>query len=145
MKGYLFDTSFCNIAKGNEKGDVENCCKRSEQTYLSPQPHVDGLGQLASKLFEDCQNDLRRKGPEMHGGKSVGELLEEKGPYLLPLQSERFTACRRRSTFVDSHSLVCADNFCYSVPVEWAHHPCVIEVFVNKIRIFCDRQIVAVL
>jgi transposase len=27
---YLFDTRFCNIAKGNEKGDVENCCKRSE-------------------------------------------------------------------------------------------------------------------
>jgi transposase len=141
---YLFDTRFCNIAKGNEKGDVENCCKRSERTYLSPQPHVDGLGELASKLFDDCQNDLKRKGPEVHGGKSVGELLEEERHYLLPLQSERFKACRRRSTFVDSHSLIRTDNVRYSVPVEWAYHPCVIEVFVDKIRIFCGRQLVAV-
>jgi transposase len=141
---YLFDTRFCNIAKGNEKGDVENCCKRSERTYLSPQPHVDGLGQLAGKLFDHCQNDLKRKGPEVHGGKSVAELLEEERPYLLPLQSERFKACRRRSTFVDSHSLVRVDNVRYSVPVKWAYHPCVIEVFVDEIRIFCDHQIVAV-
>jgi len=99
---------------------------------------------LASKLFDDCQNDLKRKGPEVHGGKSVGELLEEERPYLLPLQSERFEACRRRSTFVDSHSFVRADNVRYSAPVEWAYHPCVIEVFVDKIRIFCDCQLVAV-
>jgi transposase len=42
---YLFETRFCTIAKGNEKGDVENGCKRSERTYLSPEPRVDGLGQ----------------------------------------------------------------------------------------------------
>ena len=99
---------------------------------------------MAGKLFDDCQNDLKRKGPEVHGGKSVGELLEEERPYLLPLQSEHFEACNRRSTFVDSHSLVRADNVRYSVPVEWAYHPCVIEVFVDKIRICCDHQIVGV-
>ena len=141
---YLFDTRFCNIAKGNEKGDVENCCKRSERTYLSPQPHVNGLVQLAGRLFDDCQNDLARKGPEVHGGKSVRELFEEERPYLLPLQSERFEACRCRSTFVDSHSLVRIDSVRYSLPVEWAYHPCVIQVFVDKIRIFCDRQLVTV-
>jgi len=41
---YLFETRFCNVAKGNEKGDVENACKRSERTYLSPPPRVDSLG-----------------------------------------------------------------------------------------------------
>lgn len=40
---YLFETRFCNVAKGNEKGDVENGCKRSEWTYLSPVPRVDSL------------------------------------------------------------------------------------------------------
>jgi len=141
---YLFDTRFCNIAKGNEKGDVENCCKRTERTYLSPQPHVDGINQLAGKLFDDCRNDLKRKGPDVHGGKTVAELLEEERPYLLALQSERFEACGRRSTFVDSHSLVRVDSVRYSVPVQWAYHACVIEVFVDKIRIWCDLQLVAV-
>jgi transposase len=141
---YLFETRFCNVAKGNEKGDVENACKRSERTYLSPQPHVEGISQLAGKLFDDCQNDLNRKGPDVHGGKTVGDLLEEERPYLLALQSERFAACVRRSTFVDSHSLVRADTVRYSVPVEWAYHPCVIEVFVDQVRIWCDHQLVAV-
>jgi transposase len=140
---YLFDTRFCNIAKGNEKGDVENCCKRSERTYLSPQPHVDGIDQLASKLFDDCQNDLKRKGPTVHGGKTIRELLEEEKDYLLPLQSQRFEACHRKSTFVDSHSLARVDNVRYSVPVEWAYHPCVIKAFVDKIEILCDYQVVA--
>ena len=140
---YLFDTRFCNIAKGNEKGDVENCCKRSERTYLSPQPHVDGIDQLASKLFDYCQNDLRRKGPDVHGGKTQGELLEEEKSYLLPLQSERFEACRRKSTFIDNYSLVRVDNVRYSAPVGWAYHSCAIKIFVDKITILCDHQVVA--
>ena len=62
---------------------------------------------------------------------------------MLALQSERFEACRRRSTFVDSHALIRTDNVRYSVPVQWAYHPCVIEVFVDKIRIWCEHQLVA--
>ncbi len=74
---YLFETRFCNVARGNEKGDVENGCKRSERTYLSPPPQVDSLDQLASKLVDDCHNDLNRPGPQIHGDKTVGQLLEE--------------------------------------------------------------------
>jgi len=141
---YLFETRFCNVARGNEKGDVENGCKRSENTYLSPAPYVDGIGQLAVKLFDDCRNDLQRKGPDVHGGKIVAELLEEERPYLLALQSECFAACIRRSTFVDSHALIHMDTVRYSVPVEWAYHACVIEAFVDQVRIWCDHQLVAV-
>jgi transposase len=141
---YLFETRFCNIAKGNEKGDVENGCKRSERTYLAPVPQVDSLAPLAGKLFDDCQNDLRRPGPEVHGGKTVGELFAEEKPCRLALQSERFAACCRRCTFVDSHALVRADHVRYSVPVEWAYHPCMIEIFVDRVRILCAHQEVAV-
>ena len=119
--------------KGNEKGDVENACKRSERTYLSPVPQVESLSQLASKLFDDCQNDLRRRGTEVHGGKTVGELLVEERPHFLPLQSERFAACRRRSTFVDgllkngvTDKLVCAWDVVDEVilPGDTSHMAC---------------------
>ncbi len=141
---YLFETRFCNIAKGNEKGDVENGCKRSERTYLAPEPQVDRLAQLASQLFDACQKDLGRPGPQVHGGKTVRELFEEEKPRLLPLQSERFAACRRRCTFVDSHALVRVDTVRYSVPVAWAYHPCTIAIFVGEVRIECQGQVVAV-
>ena len=140
---YLFESRFCNIAKGNEKGDVENLCKRSERTYLSPQPHVDGIDQLASKLFDDCHNDLNRKGPDVHGGKTIGQLLEEERPCFLPLQSERFEACHRKATFVDSYSLVRVDNVRYSSPVQWAYQACVIKIFVDKIEVLCQGEVVA--
>jgi transposase len=141
---YLFETRFCNVAKGNEKGDVENGCKRSERTYLSPPPRVESLGQLASQLFDACQKDLGRPGPDVHGGKTVGELFAAEKPSLLPLQSERFAACCRRCTFVDSHALVRTDNVRYSVPVEWAYHACTIETFVDRVRIVCQGQVVAI-
>jgi hypothetical protein len=132
------------VAKGNEKGDVENGCKRSERTYLSPPPRVDSLGQLAGQLFDACQKDLDRPGPEVYGGKTVGELFAAEKPSLLPLQSEHFAACCRRCTFVDSHALVRADNVRYSVPVAWAYHACTIEIFVDQVRIVCQGQVVAV-
>ena len=140
---YLFKTRFCNVARGNEKGDVENLCKRSERTYLSPQPSIDGIDQLASKLFDDCQNDLARKGPEIHGGKTIDQLFAEEKVFFLPLQSQRFEACRRKSTFVDSYSLVRIDNVRYSVPIQWGHHPCVIRIFVDKIVVLCQGDVVA--
>jgi len=141
---YLFETRFCNVAKGNEKGDVENGCKRSERTYLAPEPRVDSLARLASQLFDACQKDLSRPGPPVHGGKTVGELFEQEKSSLLPLQSERFAACCRRCTFVDSHALVRVDTVRYSVPVAWAYHACTIEIFVDQVRIVCQDQVVGV-
>ena len=140
---YLFDTRFCNVAKGNEKGDVENLCKHSEQTYLSPPPHVDGIDELGVKLLEDCRNDLANPGPANYADKTVGELLKEEQQYFIALATERFEACIRRSTIIDHYSLVRVDTFRYSAPVRWAHHPCVVKIFSDKIQIYCDHQLVA--
>jgi hypothetical protein len=71
------------------------------------------------------------------------QLLKEERVYLLPLQSQRFEACRSKSTFVDSYSLVRIDNVRYSVPVQWGHHPCVIRIFVDKIVVLCQGDVVA--
>lgn len=74
----------------------------------------------------------------------MGELFAEEKTSLLPLQSERFAACCRRCTFVDSHALVRANNVRYSVPVAWAYHACTIEIFVDRVQIVCQGQVVAV-
>lgn len=140
---YLFDTRFCNVAKGNEKGDVENLCKHSERMYLSPPPQVDGLSQLRSKLLADCRADLTRPGPANSADKTIGQLLQEEHPYLISLPSEQFEACIRRSTIIDHYSLVRVDTFRYSAPVRWAHHPCVVKIFADRIQIYCDHQLIA--
>jgi hypothetical protein len=40
--------------------------------------------------------------------------------------------------------LVRIDTVRYSVPVEWAYHPCVVKIYVDKILILCDKRVVAV-
>lgn len=96
---YLFDTRFCNVARGNEKGDVENLAKRSERQFFSPIPHVSCIEELNDKLLSGCIKELSRKAPAPHTGKTVGDLFEEERDQLYELPPQRFEACRRISTF----------------------------------------------
>ena len=82
---YLFDTRFCNVACGNEKGDVENLAKRSQRTYLTPMPAVGALRDLGPQLISHCREDLNRPAPRPHQGKTQRELFEEEQRCLLPL------------------------------------------------------------
>ena len=140
---YLFDTRFCNVGRGNEKGDVENLCKHSEWMYLSPPPHVDGLAQLRQMLLAECRADLHLPGPANHADKTIGQLLQKEQTCMIKLPSEQFDACVRRSTIIDHYALVRVDTFRYSAPVRWAHHPCVVKIFADTIQIYCDHQRVA--
>lgn len=140
---YLFDSRFCNIARGNEKGDVENLAKRSQRTYLTPVPHITSLDQLRDDLVAQCKKSLDLPGPRPYTDKSRCELLDEEKGFFLPLPPKQFEACRQVSTIADKYSLVRLDTNSYSVPVRWAHHPCVVKGYVDKVEIFADHQLLA--
>ncbi len=142
---YLFDTRFCQPARGNEKGDVENQVKRSERTYLTPPPDITegGLAGLGAKLMADCDRDLDRAGPAPHGDKSRRQMLEEERRGLLALPAQRYEACVQRSTFVDKQALVAADTNRYSTPVRWAFHMAVVKLFADRVEVWCEQQKVA--
>jgi transposase len=71
---YLFDTRFCNVESGNEKGDVENLVKRSQRTYLTPVPEVSSIaGDPADQLLLHCRWDLLKVDDRQR--LSRGELL----------------------------------------------------------------------
>jgi transposase len=138
---YLFDSRFCNVAKGNEKGHVENLVKRSQRTFLTPLPEIQDLDALNAKLLQDCLAELNRTDRE---GQSYRALWEAEKPCLLTLPVEAFPACREQSSIVDKQSLVQFDEHLYSVPVRWAHHPYVLKGFVDRVEISCEHECVAV-
>ncbi len=138
---YLFDVRFCNVAKGNEKGHVENLVKHSQRTFLTPVPEVSGLEELNENLMESCRKDLSRRHSRL--GKTVGELLEEERTRFLPLPVHCFEACKQASTIATKLSLVRFDTNDYSVPVEYAHHMCVLKGFVDRVDIFVEGSCVA--
>jgi transposase len=141
---YLFDTRFCNVARGNEKGDVENLAKRSQRTYLTPIPAVGSLQELGPQMMAQCQRDLDRPAPRPYPDKTFRDLFEEEKRCLRPLPEQAFEACRQISTFIDKRSLIQCDTNCYSAPVRWAHHPVLIKAFVDRIELWCGQERVAV-
>jgi transposase len=139
---YLFDTRFCNIESGNEKGDVENLVKRSQRTYLTPVPEVTSIAEdLAPKLEAACRRDLEKVDDRQT--LSRGQLLEKERAALVPLPAAPFPACREQTTRVSKHLLVRFDGNDYSVPTEQAHRPCVARGFVDRVEIEVDHQPVA--
>ena len=140
---YLFETRFCNVARGNEKGDVENLAKRSERTYLTPVPEVGSLAELGPHLLASCDRDLGQPGPAPHGELTRRQMLEEERAAMLALPPKRFEACVRVSTFVDGRSLVRVETNRYSAPVRWAHHGALVKLFADRVQIWCEHELVA--
>jgi len=141
---YLFESRFCNVARGHEKGDVENLAKRSERTYLTPLPEVTSLAELNDHLLACCKKDLTLSGPSPHQDRSREELFKEEQRCFIPPQPTPFEACEKIDTHIDKRSLVTVATNRYSVPTRWAHHPVTIKVFVDSLELWCDHQRVAV-
>jgi transposase len=139
---HLFDTRFCNIESGNEKGDVENLVKRSQRTYLTPVPEVTSIaGDLAQKLEADCRRDLLKVDDRQTEARA--QLLEKERAAFLPLPSTAFRACREEATQVSKHLLVRFDGNDYSAPTEQAHRACVVRGFVDRVEIEVNHEPVA--
>lgn len=61
---YLFDSRFCNVASGHEKGRVENLVKLAQRDFLAGAPSFRDLDELNAYLEECCVKDLERKAPQ---------------------------------------------------------------------------------
>jgi len=139
---YLFETRFCNVACGHEKGHVENLVKHSQRTYMTPVPQMAGLETLNRHLLEQCEKDKERLVTRL--GRTQGDLLVEEQASMLPLPERPFEACKRVSTFAGKQALVRFERNDYSVPVEYAYHPVVIKGFVDRVGLHVAEQQVAV-
>jgi len=138
---YLFETRFCNIASGNEKGDVENQVKRCQRTYLTPLPQVTSMTELAQKLEGDCRRDLEKV--DERQTHSRGQLLERERAAFIPLPPAPFRACREETTHVSKQLLVRFDGNDYSAPTEYAQRPCVVRGYVDRVEVQINHEMVA--
>ena len=137
---YLFNSRFCNVASGNEKGHAENLVKLAQRTFLAPPPHIASLEELNEHLLARCVAMLDKKAPD--SDKTRGELLEEERPHFLPLPNHRFEACVKQSSFATKQSLIEYDCNYYSVPVKYAHHQITLKAFVDKIKLYHEDEVI---
>lgn len=129
---YLFDSHFCNVRRGNEKGQVEGLAKYARANFLVPVPEVKDLDALNQYLFECCYGEQHRK-LRGKGGRTKLELWMEEE--LSPLPASPFEACRIQPGRASSMSLVRFDDNDYSVPARYAHHSLTVKGFAEKVSI----------
>jgi len=130
---YLFNSSFCHPARGNEKGSVENLVKYVRLNALVPVPSFNSMEELNHYLLQWC-----RKEQEKHQDK----WLEEKAN-LRPLPLISFCAARPQPAKVSSYSLVTVDRNRYSVPCRCVGRNLVAKVYVDKVDILDREKLIA--
>jgi transposase len=137
---HLFETAFCNVARGNEKGNVEGAVGWVRRNFFVPLPSFSGWESFNTHLAEQCRAawTMRLRGHET----TVGERLEEERPHFLPLAAWHLPT--HKPCTVSSLCLVRFDTNDYSVPCRYAHHRVTLRADVCKVRVFFQDQCIAI-
>lgn len=141
---YLFDTDFCNVASGWEKGVVEKNVQDSRRRiWLDAQKIQWGsFAELNAWLGERCRTlwaDLRH--PE-YKELSILEMLEQERSEMMPMPVA-FDGYVEKPARVSSTCLVSVARNRYSVPCEWANQRVSTRLYPNRVEIAAGDQIVA--
>jgi transposase len=137
---YLFDSIFCNPAKGNEKGLVEGFVGYARRNFFVPLPEFNSLAELNQYLREKCQQYIAQANKK--NGKSVAGLFDLEKAHLRALPRNPFPCCRYLDTEVNSYSQVSFDNNRYSVPTQYAYQKVQVHAYVDYIEIFKDTRLI---
>lgn len=109
-----FESEFCTVGRGNEKGGVEGEQGYFRRNHLVPIPKAASLDELNRQLLEWCRDDESRviSGRSM----SVGEAMNIERAHLLPLADEGFQIAGIHFPQVNSKGAVKVLTNFYSAP-----------------------------
>ena len=138
---YGFAPSPCNVARGNEKGKVENSIYYLRVNFLAGRSLVwpDVNGQVQDWLATTANVRLHRTTQE----RPVDRWEREK-PFLLALPSRDYDASIIRPVRSTHQALVRWDGNLYSVPHRYAYRTLVLKATATQVRLLADTQEVAV-
>lgn len=137
---WQFDASFCNPAKGNEKGGVEGEVGYFRRNHLVPVPQARSLEEFNEQLLAACRRDEAR----LIGERSlrVGQGLTLEREHLLPLPEEDFEVAEQSFCRVDGKGCVQVKTNFYSTPLSVGSQARV-RVLPSAVEIIHQGQVVA--
>jgi hypothetical protein len=141
---YLFDSDFCNVASGWEKGVVEKNVQDSRRRiWLEAQNRkFSSFAELNAWLGERCRSlwsELRH--PE-HKEFSVAEMLEQERAEMMPMPTP-FDGYVEKMARVSSTCLVSISRNRYSVPCEFAGQRVSTRLYPDRVGIVAEDAVVA--
>jgi transposase len=141
---YLFDTDFCNVASGWEKGVVEKNVQDSRRRIWidAGKQRFGSLVELNIWVLARCRAlwcEIRH--PE-YGALSVAEMLEHELPHLMPMPVP-FDGYVEALSKVTSTCLVHAARNRYSAPCEFVGQRVSVRLYPERVDIVADDQCIA--
>lgn len=113
---YLYKTDFCNPARGNEKGRIENLIGFIRENFFVPIPKFATLEELNDRLLSFLISVARTKMHPNIAGKTRYEVYEQEKGSLIPLLGHGYDCCRVTHAAVTSYSTIHFETNQYSVP-----------------------------
>jgi len=140
-----FESEFCEVAKGWQKGDVEGCVGYIRRNFLSPVPQLknkEDLLRLNVELATWCRS-LRESRITYGTDRTVGEIyaIEKPALFLLPYQTQ--PVGKHLVAKANHYSLVPVDTAFYSVPVRHAHQPLDVLLTAREVIVYAKEKEIA--
>jgi hypothetical protein len=135
---YDFELEFCNPAKGNEKGNVENKVGYKRRNLLVPTPQILDFESFNVDLLKRCDKDNER----LHyiHEKPIVELFFEDKRVMKPLPKIDFPAVKYEVKSVDKFGFIQVDTNKYLAGMDLQGQLVGVEIWYDKIVIFCDNN-----
>lgn len=135
-----FRSEYCNPARGNEKGGVENELGWYRRNFLVPVPEAGDLAGLNAFLMDKCLASQRHtiSGRAM----TIEAAMAQERPHLLPMAEEPFALEEILYPLVDGKGCVRVKTNWYSTPLD-AGVRAMVKVWPSQVEIFRDFECVA--
>lgn len=130
---YLFDADFCNPARGNEKGAVENLVGYVRRNALVPVRDYPSFEALNAHLLKWSEKERLRLAESW--------LKEREGLRQLPARP--YPCCITRLAVVSKTALVTFDRNRYSVPSKWASRTVQVVATWDRVGVVAGEEVVA--
>ncbi len=131
---YLFDTDFCNVASGWEKGIVEKNVQDSRRRIWqeASQRRFGSFAELNAWLLKRCRAVWSQIRHPEDGDLTVAEMLAHEQPSLMPMPAP-FDGYVETLGRVSSTALVTVARNRYSVPCEWVGQMVSIRLYPERV------------
>src|SRR6266566_3237323 len=138
---YLFESHFCTVGEGHEKGQVEHGVGYTRRNAMVPLPEAPSFQDLNRQLLERCrQEDQRRVSRE---AQTIGEAWEDERSKLIPLPRSDYECCEMKVVRLTPYSQGTYETNRYSVPVNQARREVTLKAYPFLVEIWDGMQLLA--
>lgn len=130
-----FQTQYCNVAKGNEKGSVENGVKYAKKRFLGGNRIFHNFDELRSYLMTCCEKALERRHYK-HSSMTIGHLLTDERECFLPLPEEGYESFSLVHLKSSKMCLISVDGVHYSVPSRFSQRKVSVKLTSEEIIVY---------